>query len=52
MPIPVITSIISACSILAGSAMGAWFSWIINNKMHKIQREEQFNLINYNKLYK
>lgn len=51
MPIPVITSIISACSILAGSAMGAWFSWIINNKMYKIQREEQFNLINYNRDY-
>ena len=31
--------------------MGAWFSWIINNKMHKIQREEQLNLINYNRDY-
>lgn len=51
MPIPVITSIISACSILAGSALGAWFSWIINNKMHKIAMEEQYNLTKYNRDY-
>lgn len=51
MPIPVITSIISACSILAGSAMGAWFSWLINNKMHKRKMEEEYDIIKDNRNY-
>ncbi|MGL4569605.1 MAG: hypothetical protein ACRCVJ_00900 [Clostridium sp.] len=51
MPIPVITSIISACSILAGSAMGAWFSWLINNKMHMRKMKEEHDLIEDNRKY-
>lgn len=45
MPIPVITSIISAISIISGSALGAWCSWVINNKIHKIQIEEEHILL-------
>ncbi|MEG2787313.1 MAG: hypothetical protein RR942_05775 [Romboutsia sp.] len=51
MPIPVITSIISACSILAGSAMGAWFSWLINNKMHMRKMKEEHDLLEDNRKY-
>lgn len=45
LPIPVITSIISAISIISGSALGAWCSWVINNKIHKIQIEEEHVLL-------
>ncbi|WP_338627482.1 hypothetical protein QJR52_05935 [Clostridium baratii] len=51
MPIPVITSIISAISILAGSALGAWFSWVINNKMHSIRIKEEQDIIKDNRKY-
>lgn len=51
MPIPLITSIISAISILAGSAMGAWFSWLINNKMHKRKMREEYSIIEDNRKY-
>lgn len=51
MPIPVITSIISALSILAGSALGAWFSWLINNKMHKRKMREEHDIIEDNRKY-
>lgn len=51
MPIQVITSIISAVSILAGSALGAWFSWLINNKMHKRKMKEEYDIIKDNRKY-
>ncbi|MBP1889916.1 hypothetical protein J2Z53_001499 [Clostridium moniliforme] len=51
MPIPLITSIISAISILLGSAMGAWFSWLINNKMYKRKMKEEYNIIKDNREY-
>lgn len=51
MPIQVITSIISAFSILAGSALGAWFSWLINNKMHKRKMKEELDIIKDNRKY-
>ncbi|MGM9978805.1 MAG: hypothetical protein ACI33J_08415 [Clostridium sp.] len=40
MPITIITTIISAFSIIAGSLLGALFSWIINRKMHQKRIQE------------
>lgn len=37
MPIPIITSIISAISIIVGSLVGAFFSYIINKTMYNKQ---------------
>lgn len=51
MPIPVITSIISAISILTGSLLGALFSWIINNRMHEIKRREEKDMLIENREY-
>lgn len=41
MPLPIITSIISAISILVGSLMGAYFSYLISKKMHERAHEEK-----------
>ena len=51
MPIPVITSIIGAISILAGSLVGAFFSWIINRNMHQRKIQEEYKLIEENRKY-
>ncbi len=51
MPIPVITSIISAVSIIAGSLLGALFSYIISSKMHKKQIYEEHLRVNENRKY-
>ncbi|MBE6049727.1 MAG: hypothetical protein E7214_03455 [Clostridium sp.] len=51
MPIPVITSIISAISILAGSLVGAYCSYIISKKMYKIQLKEEHDIIKDNRKY-
>lgn len=51
MPIPVITSIISAISILCGSLLGGLLSWIINNKMHDIKRREDETINRENREY-
>ncbi|MGL4850475.1 MAG: hypothetical protein ACRC28_16410 [Clostridium sp.] len=51
MPIPVITSIISAISIITGSVLGGLFSWIINNKMHERKKKEECKLIEENRAY-
>ncbi|NLK95717.1 MAG: hypothetical protein GX275_11115, partial [Clostridiales bacterium] len=51
MPMPIITSIISAVSILAGSLLGALFSYIISEKMHKKQILEEHLILNENRKY-
>ncbi|MGL5416978.1 MAG: hypothetical protein ACRDAU_15025 [Clostridium sp.] len=51
MPIPVITSIISAISIITGSVLGGLFSWIINNKMHERKKREECKLIEEKREY-
>ena len=39
VPIPIVTSIISAISIIIGSLVGAYCSWIINKNMHNKEIE-------------
>ncbi|MGL4873362.1 MAG: hypothetical protein ACRC30_01765 [Clostridium sp.] len=51
MPVPVITSIISAISIITGSVLGGVFSWVINNKMHERKQKEECRLIEENRAY-
>lgn len=51
MPVPVITSIISAISILAGSLVGAYCSYIISKKMYKVQLKEEHDIIKDNREY-
>ncbi len=51
MPIPVITSIISAISILAGSLVGAFCSYIISKKMYDVQVKEEHQTIEDNRRY-
>ena len=41
VPIPIVTSIISAISIIIGSLVGAYCSWIINKNMHNKEIEDQ-----------
>lgn len=51
MPIAIITSIISAISIITGTLVGAYCSWIINRKMHKTDIKEQYALLEENRKY-
>ncbi|WP_297634558.1 hypothetical protein [uncultured Clostridium sp.] len=51
MPIPVITSIISAISIICGSLLGGFLSWIINNKLYDIRRREDDAKLQENREY-
>ena len=51
MPIAVVTTIISAISIIAGSLLGALFSWIISKKMHNQKMQEEYKLIQENRKY-
>lgn len=51
MPMPIVTSIISAISILIGSLVGAYFSWIINKNMHTRQMEGQYKIQKDNRIY-
>ena len=51
MPIAVVTTIISAISIIAGSLLGALFSWIISKKMHNQKMQEEYKLIKENRQY-
>ncbi|MGG7177536.1 hypothetical protein ACQPU1_08095 [Clostridium paraputrificum] len=51
MPIQVITSIIGAISILAGSLVGALFSWIINRNMHQRRMQEEYKIMEENRKY-
>ncbi|MGL5150105.1 MAG: hypothetical protein ACRC7N_05935 [Clostridium sp.] len=44
LPMPIITSIISAISIVVGSLVGAFFSWLINKKMHTESYKEKINI--------
>lgn len=44
MPLPIITSIISALSIIIGSLIGAYFSYLISKKMHERAHEEKTSL--------
>ncbi|PRR81088.1 hypothetical protein [Clostridium vincentii] len=51
MPIAIITTIISAISILAGSTLGALFSWIISKKMHNQKMQEEYKIMQENRKY-
>ena len=51
MPIAIVTTIISAISIIAGSLIGALFSWIISKKMHNQKIQEEYKLIQENRRY-
>ncbi len=51
MPIPVVTSIISTLSILAGSLVGAYCSWKISKKMHIERMKEEYKIIKENRKY-
>lgn len=51
MPITIITTIISAFSIIAGSLLGALCSWIINRKMHQKRIQEDYKLMQENRKY-
>lgn len=51
MPIAIITTIISAISILAGSTLGALFSWIISKKMHSQKMQEEYKIMQENRKY-
>lgn len=51
MPMPIVTSIISAISILAGSLLGALFSWIISKKIHIQGVEDEHKIIEENRKY-
>lgn len=51
MPIPVITSIISAISIIIGSLVGAYCSWIINKNMHNKKLQDQHEILKENRFY-
>lgn len=45
MPMAIITSIISATSIILGTLIGAFCSWIMNRKMHKDEIKEQYEIL-------
>ena len=45
VPIPIVTSIISAISIIIGSLVGAYCSWIINKNMHNKEIEDQQKIL-------
>lgn len=51
MPIAIVTTIISGISIIAGTLLGALFSWIINKKMHNQKMQEEYKLIQENRKY-
>ena len=51
MPIPIVTSIISAISIIAGSLIGAYCSWIISKNMHVKEIEDQHKILKENRCY-
>ena len=51
MPIPIITSIISALSIIVGSLLGALFSYLISRNMHKKELEDEQLLTIENRKY-
>ena len=51
MSTAVITSIISAFSIIAGSLVGALCSWIINRKIHQKRIQEDYKIMEENRRY-
>ena len=51
VPIPIVTSIISAISIIIGSLVGAYCSWIINKNMHNKEIEDQQKILKENRFY-
>lgn len=44
MPLPIVTSIISAISIIIGSLLGAFFSYLISKNMHDRTHKEETSL--------
>jgi hypothetical protein len=46
-----VSTIISAISIIVGSLLGAFCSWIINKKMHNQKMQEEYKLIEENRRY-
>lgn len=51
MPLAVITSIIGAVAIIAGSLVGAFCSWIINKNMHQKKLKSEHEIIEENRRY-
>ena len=51
MPIPIITSIISAISIIVGSLLGAFFSYMINKTMYNKQINHEKLITNENRKF-
>ncbi|MDS0524454.1 hypothetical protein NNC19_02115 [Clostridium sp. SHJSY1] len=51
MPLPVVTSIISALSIIAGSLVGAFCSWKISKKINLERMKEEYKIIKENRKY-
>lgn len=51
MPLPVVTSIISALSIIAGSLVGAFCSWKISKKINLERMNEEYKIIQENRKY-
>lgn len=51
MPLAIVTSIISALSIVAGSLVGALCSWIINRKMHQKKIQDDYKMMEENHKY-
>lgn len=51
MPLAIITSIISAVSIISGTLIGSYCSWRMNKKFHKDELKEQYELIEENRRY-